>query len=108
MGEAVDLLERIAADGLLDAIASGTFGSMRRPPEGGKGADGVIARAPTTTTLPPTCSKLLNPRQPQRCGGLLDAATSMAPIRCGAGGSLGRAAVPPTVPDPDGPTHEQN
>jgi beta-lysine 5,6-aminomutase alpha subunit len=52
LGEAVDLLERIVADdrpggvgGLLAAIGDGTFGLMRRPPEGGKGADGVIAKA---------------------------------------------------------------
>jgi beta-lysine 5,6-aminomutase alpha subunit len=46
LGEAVDLLERIAADGLLNAIASGTFAAVRRPPDGGKGADGVVAKAP--------------------------------------------------------------
>jgi beta-lysine 5,6-aminomutase alpha subunit len=47
LGEAVDLLERIVADdgGLLAAIAAGTFGLMKRPPDGGKGADGVIAKA---------------------------------------------------------------
>jgi beta-lysine 5,6-aminomutase alpha subunit len=47
LGEAVDLLERIVADdgGLLAAIADGTFGLMKRPPEGGKGADGVVAKA---------------------------------------------------------------
>jgi beta-lysine 5,6-aminomutase alpha subunit len=46
LGEAVDLLERIVDGGLLNAIASGTFGLMKRPPEGGKGADGVIEKAP--------------------------------------------------------------
>ncbi|GAA3885133.1 D-lysine 5,6-aminomutase subunit alpha [Saccharothrix violaceirubra] len=45
LGEAVDLLGRIVDDGLLAAIADGTFGLMRRPPDGGKGADGVIAKA---------------------------------------------------------------
>jgi beta-lysine 5,6-aminomutase alpha subunit len=45
LGEAVDLLERVAADGLLDAIADGTFGLMKRPPDAGKGADGVVAMA---------------------------------------------------------------
>ncbi|HEY3604028.1 MAG TPA: lysine 5,6-aminomutase subunit alpha [Sporichthyaceae bacterium] len=47
LGEAVDLLERIVADdgGLLAAIADGTFGLMKRPPDGGKGADGVVAKA---------------------------------------------------------------
>ncbi|HWC82637.1 MAG TPA: lysine 5,6-aminomutase subunit alpha [Pseudonocardiaceae bacterium] len=45
LGEAVDLLARIRDQGLLDAIAKGTFGLMKRPPEGGKGSDGVIAKA---------------------------------------------------------------
>jgi beta-lysine 5,6-aminomutase alpha subunit len=45
LGEAVDLLERIVDGGLLNAIASGTFGLMKRPPEGGKGADGVVEKA---------------------------------------------------------------
>ncbi|MFE2422741.1 lysine 5,6-aminomutase subunit alpha TIM-barrel domain-containing protein [Streptomyces hokutonensis] len=44
--EAVDLLERICDRGLLDAIAAGTFGGMRRPVEGGRGRDGVAERAP--------------------------------------------------------------
>jgi beta-lysine 5,6-aminomutase alpha subunit len=45
LGEAVDLLERIAEEGLLPAVADGTFGLMKRPPDGGKGADGVVAKA---------------------------------------------------------------
>jgi beta-lysine 5,6-aminomutase alpha subunit len=45
LGEAVSLLERIVDDGLLNAIASGTFGLMKRPPDGGKGADGVVPKA---------------------------------------------------------------
>ncbi|MFJ9693789.1 lysine 5,6-aminomutase subunit alpha [Kitasatospora sp. NPDC101183] len=45
LGEAVDLLGDIRGRGLLDAIAEGTFGGMRRPPAGGRGADGVVARA---------------------------------------------------------------
>ena len=43
--EAVDLLERIVDDGLLNAIADGTFGLMRRPADSGKGLDGVARRA---------------------------------------------------------------
>jgi beta-lysine 5,6-aminomutase alpha subunit len=49
--EAVELLERIEQDtgpdgrqhaaGLLNAIADGTFGIMKRPATGGKGLDGV-------------------------------------------------------------------
>jgi beta-lysine 5,6-aminomutase alpha subunit len=50
LGEAVDLLERILAHpgkaGLLEAIADGTFGLMRRPADGGKGLDGVARKAP--------------------------------------------------------------
>jgi beta-lysine 5,6-aminomutase alpha subunit len=49
LGEAVALLERIVEDsdtgGLLGAIADGTFGLMKRPPDGGRGADGVVAKA---------------------------------------------------------------
>ncbi|TDC59836.1 lysine 2,3-aminomutase [Actinomadura sp. GC306] len=46
LAESVELLERVADDGLLDAIAEGTFGVTRRPPDGGKGLDGVVPRAP--------------------------------------------------------------
>jgi beta-lysine 5,6-aminomutase alpha subunit len=50
LAEAVDLLERILAHpgraGLLEAIADGTFGLMRRPADGGKGLDGVARKAP--------------------------------------------------------------
>jgi beta-lysine 5,6-aminomutase alpha subunit len=45
LGESVSLLERIAADGLLPAIADGTFGITRRPPDAGRGLDGVVVRA---------------------------------------------------------------
>ncbi|GAA4443808.1 D-lysine 5,6-aminomutase subunit alpha [Actinokineospora soli] len=45
LGEAVDLLGRIVDEGLLEAIAKGTFGLMKRPADAGKGADGVIAKA---------------------------------------------------------------
>jgi beta-lysine 5,6-aminomutase alpha subunit len=45
LGEAVDLLERIVDDGLLEAIADGTFGLMRRPADAGKGLDGVARKA---------------------------------------------------------------
>ncbi|WP_100445471.1 lysine 5,6-aminomutase subunit alpha [Glycomyces xiaoerkulensis] len=43
--EAVDLLERIVDDGLLGAIADGTFGIMKRPADGGRGLEGVAERA---------------------------------------------------------------
>lgn len=45
LAESVDLLERIVDQGMLDAIAEGTFGLMRRPADGGKGLDGVARRA---------------------------------------------------------------
>ncbi len=45
LGEAVTLLERIVDDGLLPAIADGTFGLMKRPADRGKGLDGVVRRA---------------------------------------------------------------
>ena len=41
LGEAVGLLDRIVDDGLLNAIADGTFGIMKRPADRGKGLDGV-------------------------------------------------------------------
>jgi beta-lysine 5,6-aminomutase alpha subunit len=46
LGEAVELLRRISRDGLLNAIADGTFGVTRRPADGGRGLGGVIERAP--------------------------------------------------------------
>jgi beta-lysine 5,6-aminomutase alpha subunit len=41
LDEAVALLARIADESLLDAIADGTFGIMKRPATGGKGLAGV-------------------------------------------------------------------
>ncbi len=47
LGESTDLLERIRQhpDGLLDAIADGTFGLMKRPADAGRGLEGVAAKA---------------------------------------------------------------
>ena len=45
LSEAVELLTKIADDGLVPAIASGTFGITRRPADGGKGLDGVVPHA---------------------------------------------------------------
>jgi beta-lysine 5,6-aminomutase alpha subunit len=52
LGEAIALLDRIAADAdvdgdppLLAAIADGTFGLMKRPAGGGRGLDGVARKA---------------------------------------------------------------
>jgi beta-lysine 5,6-aminomutase alpha subunit len=41
LNEAIELLERIVDDKLLNAIADGTFGIMKRPADRGKGLDGV-------------------------------------------------------------------
>src|SRR5450755_820665 len=46
LGEAVELLRRISREGLLTAIADGTFGVTRRPADGGRGLDGVVVKAP--------------------------------------------------------------
>ncbi|MEV0644397.1 lysine 5,6-aminomutase subunit alpha [Phytomonospora sp. NPDC050363] len=45
LGEAIDLLERVGDDGLLNAIGVGTFGIMKRPADGGRGLDGVEEHA---------------------------------------------------------------
>jgi beta-lysine 5,6-aminomutase alpha subunit len=45
LNESVELLDSICSDGLLKAIAEGTFGVTRRPPDGGKGLDGVVRTA---------------------------------------------------------------
>ena len=45
LGEANDLLGKIVDDGLLNAIADGTFGIMKRPADGGRGLAGVAKRA---------------------------------------------------------------
>jgi beta-lysine 5,6-aminomutase alpha subunit len=46
LDEAVELLSRIERDTLLNAIADGTFGIMKRPPDRGKGLDGVAEHEP--------------------------------------------------------------
>jgi beta-lysine 5,6-aminomutase alpha subunit len=45
LAESVGLLRRICDQGLLTAIAGGTFGITRRPADGGRGLDGVIEKA---------------------------------------------------------------
>jgi beta-lysine 5,6-aminomutase alpha subunit len=45
LAESVALLRRICDQGLLTAIADGTFGITKRPADGGRGLDGVIRRA---------------------------------------------------------------
>jgi beta-lysine 5,6-aminomutase alpha subunit len=50
LAESIELLERILAHesrtGLLDAIADGTFGLMKRPADAGRGLDGVAEKSP--------------------------------------------------------------
>jgi beta-lysine 5,6-aminomutase alpha subunit len=45
LGESIGLLRRINDEGLLNAIADGTFGITKRPADGGRGLDGVIRHA---------------------------------------------------------------
>jgi beta-lysine 5,6-aminomutase alpha subunit len=47
LGESIDLLGRIIDhdNGLLDAIADGTFGLMKRPADAGRGLDGVAKKS---------------------------------------------------------------
>jgi beta-lysine 5,6-aminomutase alpha subunit len=45
LGESVDLLRKIGSQGLLNAIAEGTFGVTKRPADGGRGLEGVLERA---------------------------------------------------------------
>jgi len=44
--EALALLEEVAKDGMMAAIGKARFGDTARTPEGGKGLDGVVERAP--------------------------------------------------------------
>lgn len=46
LDRAIALLERITKEGLFSAIAQGLFADIKRPPEGGKGRDGVVAKEP--------------------------------------------------------------
>jgi beta-lysine 5,6-aminomutase alpha subunit len=70
---AVSLLRRISTEGLLNAIADGTFGAARRPPAGGHGLNGVVTRAdgyfnPVTEILDGTdegAPPLASPRVPR-------------------------------------------
>ncbi|MDP8224904.1 MAG: lysine 5,6-aminomutase subunit alpha [Candidatus Lernaella stagnicola] len=45
LGNAIKFLERVRDEGLFSAIAAGRFADIQRPPEGGKGADGVVKKA---------------------------------------------------------------
>ena len=45
LAESIELLDRIVEDGMLDAIAEGTFGLMKRPADAGRGLDGVARKS---------------------------------------------------------------
>jgi beta-lysine 5,6-aminomutase alpha subunit len=45
LAEAIELLEAIVDDQLLNAIADGTFGLMKRPADAGRGLDGVAKQS---------------------------------------------------------------
>jgi len=44
--DAEKLLERVAREGLFEALAAGAFADTRRPREGGRGREGVVRRHP--------------------------------------------------------------
>jgi len=44
LGDAVELLEKIVAEGLFNALEKGIFGDVKRPKNGGKGLDGVVQK----------------------------------------------------------------
>lgn len=46
LAEAVELLEAVKKIGLMEAIARGFFAEIKRRPEGGRGLDGVVPKAP--------------------------------------------------------------
>ena len=46
LDEAVELLEKVHADGLVTAIGRGEFADVKRAPDGGKGLSGVFERSP--------------------------------------------------------------
>jgi beta-lysine 5,6-aminomutase alpha subunit len=74
LAEAAGLLRRIGDEGLLTAIADGTFGVTRRPPDGGRGLDGVIERAeryvnPATDILDGLADGIGDIDDPERDGG---------------------------------------
>lgn len=46
LDEARDLLAIVADEGMFSAVARGVFAEVKRPELGGKGLDGVVARAP--------------------------------------------------------------
>jgi beta-lysine 5,6-aminomutase alpha subunit len=45
LGEAVELLHRVAERGLMESIAAKAFADVARPPDGGRGFEGVIAKS---------------------------------------------------------------
>jgi beta-lysine 5,6-aminomutase alpha subunit len=85
LAEAVGLLGRIGDQGLLAAIADGTFGVTRRPPDGGRGLDGVIERAedyvnPATSILDGDAGTAKDLDDPERDGGSRPGARAAQPV----------------------------
>jgi beta-lysine 5,6-aminomutase alpha subunit len=44
LDNAVQLLEELVKEGLFNALEKGKFGDVKRPKNGGKGLDGVVAK----------------------------------------------------------------
>ena len=85
LAEAVGLLGRIGDQGLLTAIADGTFGVTRRPPDGGRGLDGVIERSeryvnPAASILDGAGGTAEGLDFPERDGGSRPAAHAAQPV----------------------------
>jgi len=46
LDQSVELLEKVAAEGLVSAIGKGEFADVKRAQDGGKGLSGVFERGP--------------------------------------------------------------
>src|SRR3546814_19552546 len=80
LGESIELLEQIidhtpsgSGAGLLDAIADGTFGLMKRPADAGRGLDGVAEKAegyynPASAILEESCASSIPMATPPATG----------------------------------------
>ena len=56
--EAAELLREVEAEGMFAAIARGAFGDIKRPVDGGKGAEGVFERDPDGGYMNPILDEL--------------------------------------------------
>ena len=90
LGETIELLEAIVdpdrhQGGLLDAIADGTFGLMRRPADAGRGLDGVAKKSSVYTTRPrtswrPTVAEVRGRPRPSLEASQAEAGTRPGPV----------------------------